>query len=58
MWQPTNFVVFPEFFEGKKALRGDDKSGDGSRSEKYGSRRGVEVWYSPIFAKWHMVIGI
>nr|CDJ95130.1 Protein of unknown function DUF738 domain containing protein [Haemonchus contortus] len=42
VWQSTNFVVFPEFFEGKKPIQHNDKSGTGSRSEKYGSRKNAE----------------
>ncbi|WKY15340.1 hypothetical protein Q1695_000657 [Nippostrongylus brasiliensis] len=43
VWQSTNFVVFSEFFDGKKPMKNDDKSGTGSRSEKYGSRKNAEI---------------
>ncbi|VDM76587.1 unnamed protein product [Strongylus vulgaris] len=40
VWQATNFVVFPEFFEGRKPVNGYDKSGhSAARSEKFGGRR-------------------
>ncbi|ETN85004.1 hypothetical protein NECAME_01566 [Necator americanus] len=39
VWQSTNFVVFPEFFEGKAPVERYDKSGNGCRSEKFGTRK-------------------
>ncbi|PIO64201.1 hypothetical protein TELCIR_14179, partial [Teladorsagia circumcincta] len=39
VWQSTNFVVFPEFFEGKKPTHQNEHCGTGSRSEKFGSDR-------------------
>ncbi|VDM53168.1 unnamed protein product [Angiostrongylus costaricensis] len=37
VWQSTNFVVFPEFFEGKVPAERNDKSGGGCYSDKLGS---------------------
>ncbi|KAK6032524.1 hypothetical protein OSTOST_01286 [Ostertagia ostertagi] len=37
VWQSTNFVVFPEFFDGKKPTHQNEHCGTGSRSEKFGS---------------------
>ncbi|KHJ94432.1 hypothetical protein OESDEN_05640 [Oesophagostomum dentatum] len=39
VWQSTNFVVFPEFFEGKTPVERYEKTVGGSRSEKFGTRR-------------------
>ncbi|RCN23728.1 hypothetical protein ANCCAN_30584 [Ancylostoma caninum] len=43
VWQSTNFVVFPEFFEGKTPVERYDKSGSGCRSEKFGTRRNTDL---------------
>ncbi|KAL6724932.1 hypothetical protein Aduo_019771 [Ancylostoma duodenale] len=43
VWQSTNFVVFPEFFEGKSPVERYDKSGSGCRSEKFGTRRNTDL---------------
>ncbi|KAK6049265.1 hypothetical protein COOONC_13230 [Cooperia oncophora] len=43
VWQSTNFVVYPEFFEGKKPIANNEYRDTGSRSEKLRSARNNDV---------------